>query len=347
MTSLERVLTAIGQQEGDRVPYFLLLTMHGAKELGMSIEEYFSKAENVCKGQVKLREKYGHDCYYSFFYAPVEVEAFGGEVVYSEDGPPNSGTPVVTRDNISSLTAPDVTTSKPLQKVFEATRMLKEQAGDEVPIIGVVMSPFSLPVMQMGFENYLDLIYNEREKFEQLMKVNEEFCVNWANAQLEAGATAICYFDPVSSTTIIPRDLYLETGYEVAKRTIGQIKGPTATHFASGKMLPIMGDVAQTGTAVVGVSTFEDLTELKTAADKKLTLLGNLNAIEMRRWSPEETEAYVKEAIRKGAKGGGFILAENHGEIPFQIEEETLLAIRDAVQKWGQYPLDWIDEEDA
>jgi uroporphyrinogen decarboxylase len=67
MTSLERVLTTLGQKEPDRVPYFLLLTMHGAKELNLSIEEYFSKAENVFEGQVRLREKYGHDCYYSFF----------------------------------------------------------------------------------------------------------------------------------------------------------------------------------------------------------------------------------------------------------------------------------------
>jgi len=34
MTSLERVLTTLGHNEPDRVPLFLLLTMHGAKELG-------------------------------------------------------------------------------------------------------------------------------------------------------------------------------------------------------------------------------------------------------------------------------------------------------------------------
>ena len=67
MTSLERVLTTIGQKEPDRVPYFLLLTMHGAKELKISIKDYFSKGENVYEGQVKLREKFGHDCYYTFF----------------------------------------------------------------------------------------------------------------------------------------------------------------------------------------------------------------------------------------------------------------------------------------
>jgi uroporphyrinogen decarboxylase len=340
MTSMQRVLTTIGQNEPDRVPYFLLLSLHGAKELNMSIEEYFSDAKNVFEGQIKLREKYGHDCYYSFFYTPIEIEAFGACVIYSHDGPPNAGAPFLTKEMINDLKAPVVKDSEVLSKVLKATALLKEVAKDEVPIIGVVVSPFSLPVMQMGFDNYIELIYNDRELFWKLMEINIKFCVDFSNAQIESGATAITYFDPISSTTIIPKELYLETGFEVAKRTISQIKGATATHFASGNCLSLMPYLPDTGTAVVGVSVFEDLSELKKAADKKLTLLGNLNAIEMRNWSVEQTKQYVKEAIQKGAKGGGFILGENHGEIPWQVEEETLLAIKDAVREYGTYPME-------
>jgi hypothetical protein len=91
MTSMQRVLTTLGHREPDRVPFFLLLSLHGAKELGVSIKAYFSKPENVVEGQMRLLKKYRHDCVYGFFYAPVEIEAFGGEVVFSDDGPPNSG----------------------------------------------------------------------------------------------------------------------------------------------------------------------------------------------------------------------------------------------------------------
>ncbi len=44
MSSIDRVFTALGHSEPDRVPVFLSLTMHGAKELGLSIQEYFSSA---------------------------------------------------------------------------------------------------------------------------------------------------------------------------------------------------------------------------------------------------------------------------------------------------------------
>lgn len=343
MTSMERVLTSLSHKEPDRLPLFLLTTMHGAKELGLSIKDYFSKAENVAEGQIRLRNKYKTDCLYPFFYAPIEVEAFGGEVIYSEDGPPNSGFPVINDiELINKMEAPDVNESKVLHKVLKSIEILKEKVSNTVPIIAVSISPFSLPVMQLGFDKYLEIIHFRKDLYDKLMQINIEFCTNWANSQLKAGATAICYFDPVSSSTIIPRDLYNKTGFEVAKRTISAINGPTATHFASGNCLPILDLVAQTGTAVVGVSANENLAEIKNACKNKLTVLGNLNGIEMRHWTKEQCFDIVKNTIKDAAVGGGFILADNHGEIPFQVSDEVLGNITEAVNIYGQYPINII-----
>ncbi|MBI4296225.1 MAG: uroporphyrinogen decarboxylase family protein [Chloroflexi bacterium] len=344
ITSIERVMTAIGQKEPDRIPWFLFPTMHGAKELGLSIKEYFSRAENVVEGQLRLRAKYHHDCACSFFYGPVDVEAWGGEVIFREDGPPNSGMPFIRKsEDIKRLEPPKVKETACLTKVLKATQLLKEAVTD-APIIGVVMSPFSVPVMQMGFDRYIELIYEQPDLFAHLMKVNEEFCVDWANAQLEAGATAICYFDPVASPTIVPREVYLKTGFQVAKRTLSRIKGPTATHLASGICLPVVDDVANTGTLLIGVSARESLSEIKRACRGKLTIVGNLNGIEMRRWTAQQAEAEVKKAIARAGAGGGFILSDNHGEIPWQVPDDVLMAISEAVQKWGRYPLDWVED---
>jgi uroporphyrinogen decarboxylase len=177
---------------------------------------------------------------------------------------------------------------------------------------------------------------------EQLRRLNEEFCVAWANAQLDAGAGAIAYADPVSSPSIIPREMYLKTGFLVARRTIARIRGAVATSFASARCLPIINDVVLTGSIGVGVSAMEDLAEVKDACRGKLTVMGNLNAIEMRRWTAAEAQAKVREAIAKAGVGGGFVLTDNHGEIPWQVPDDVLFAIADAVREWGQYPLDWV-----
>jgi len=74
--------------------------------------------------------------------------------------------------------------------MLRAPRILRERAGAEVPIIGVVMSPFSLPAMQLCFDRSIDLIYEDPESFTRRMSLNEEHCVPWANAQLEGGVSS-------------------------------------------------------------------------------------------------------------------------------------------------------------
>ena len=340
MNSMERVMTAIGHQEPDRVPLFHLLSCYGAKELGVSIREYFAKPEYVAEGQLRMREKYGHDCFYTFFYAPIEVEAFGGEVVFIEDGPPNSGEPFIESfEQIRTIEIPKIQESRLLVRVLEATSALKQAVGSTVPIIGVVMSPFSLPVMQMGFEKYLELLHFRPDEFRQLMQLNEEFCVAWANAQLAAGATAICYFDPLASPTMIEREKYLATGHKVAQQTIRRIQGATATHLASGIGLPVVDDIVQTGSAVLGFSTEDDVGMMKAKTKNKICLLGNLNGIDMVNWDAGKTREEVKKLMQTAAPGGGFILSDNHGEIPWQVPEDVLLEIAEAVREYGVYPM--------
>lgn len=344
MTSLERVLTTLGHREPDRVPYFLPLTTHGARELGLGIREYFSKPAAVIEGQSRMQAKYGHDCLYPFHYAALETEAWGGETIFYDDGPPNAGEPILKRpEDILRLTVPEIAACPGLLRVLETIRGLKARHGDRLPIAGVVMSPFSLPVMQMGFEAYLRVLLERPELLARLLAVNEEFCVAWANAQLSAGAHLVVYFDPVSSPTILPRETQGAVGIAVAKRTLARIHGPAAIHYASGRSLAIADQLPATGAVAVGVSAWEDLATVKAAFRGRMTVVGNLNAIEMRRWSPRQTAAAVQAALAKAGPGGGFILCDNHGEIPWQVPEETLLAIGEAVAKWGAYPLRWID----
>ncbi len=106
-----------------------------------------------------------------------------------------------------------------------------------------------------------------------------------------------------------------------------------------------MDDLAATGTAVVGVSSLEDLAELKQGAAGRVTLLGNLNGVEMHRWTVHQAEQKVKRAIAKAGPGGGFLLGDNHGEIPWQVSDKVLMAISEAVRRWGRYPLTWIDQD--
>ena len=338
MTSMERVLTALAHKEPDRVPLSLMLTIHGAKELGLGIREYYSKAEYVVEGQLRMLKKYRHDCVNPFCAIAMAMEAFGGEVIWFEDGTPNSGEPVIkTEKDILSLQVPKIEETS-LVSMLHIIQLLKEKVGDAVPIIGGIVSPFSLPVMQMGFAAYIELMHEQPELFHRLMEVNQAFCVAWANAQVQAGATVVCYYDGLLSPTITAPGVHLETGFRIARNTFARINSPAIIHMATAATLPVIDKVVAAGAVMIGVSFIDDLAELKAACQGRLAIMGNLNGIKMRRWTPEQVKKNVKEAIATAAPGGGFILADN-GEIPWQVSEETLMAISDAVHTWGNYPV--------
>ena len=48
---MQRVLTALAHREGDRVPFVHCLSFYGARELGLSIQEYFESAENAAEAR--------------------------------------------------------------------------------------------------------------------------------------------------------------------------------------------------------------------------------------------------------------------------------------------------------
>ena len=120
---------------------------------------------------------------------------------------------------------------------------------------------------------------------------------------------------------------------------------PVRDQLRVGRILPIVEDIARTCTVAVGASAMEDLAATKDLCRGRLAVMGNLNAIEMRCWTPAVAEKKVKEAIAKAGPGGGFVLTDNHGEIPWQVPDEVLVAIADAVRRWGAYPLIWVEDD--
>jgi uroporphyrinogen decarboxylase len=314
--------------------------MYGAKELGLSIQSYFSSAENVVEGQMRMRARYGHDAFNASLYGAIEVEAWGGEVAFRDDGPPNAGEPFIRHlDDVAKLVPPRVEDAPCLRKALAVIAGLAAKVGDEVPILGSVVSPFSMPVMQLGFERYLEVLFDRPDVLAALLRVNEAFCVDWANAQLAAGATTIGYACPMSSTTMVPAETSRTVGIPVFRRVLSRVRGSMAMSLASGRCLPVLPDLVESGAAALLVSAEEDLAELKAICRGRLSLMGNLNGLAMRRWSAADAEAAVRACILEAGPGGGFVLSDNHGEVPFQVPSETLMAIGDAVRRHGVYPL--------
>ncbi|WP_457558447.1 uroporphyrinogen decarboxylase family protein [Candidatus Harpocratesius sp.] len=340
MDSMERIFAAVQYHDLDRIPFILNLTHHGAKILNLSIKEYYSKSEYMIKGQKRLWKRYKDDAVIGISYFASEFKAWGGEVKFFSDGPPNSMRPFLSNlDSIFSIEPPQIDEIPEFNETLKTIQGLHEYFGDSVPVIGGILSPFSFPIMQMGFNKYIELLYQDPSIFDELMKKNILYSTNWANRQIEAGATMIIYFDPMSSPFIIPKSKFVETGYQIAKKILPKIKAPIIYHFASSRCQELLSELLQLPISGIGISNQDNIKDSLKIVDKKVALIGNLSGINLVHTSPEQIIEELKTLLSLISPGKGFIVSDHHGEIPYFVSDEILTTISHFFHHSAKYPL--------
>jgi uroporphyrinogen decarboxylase len=339
MTALERVTAVLQHEEPDCVPACPILLMQGAAELDMGLEEYFSQGDHIAEGQLRLWEKFGHDFVFGFPHITEDITAFGAPLKYFRNGPPSPGGMAIhSYDDVFDLTVPDPESSPVLAETLRAIELLARQVKGEVPILGACIAPFSLPSMLMGTEPWMELLFVEEqsvrdEVLPHLLDIMIEFVVAWANAQLAAGADAIVLADGMSSAAVLDRQLFLELALPVVKATVPRIRG-AVIHEGVGDLQPMLDLLLGTGVVGVILTSNDDLTTAKAEVGEQLTLIGNLNNIEMRRWSADDMRRRAEAALSQAAPGSGFILSAQGPEIPLGVPDDVIHAMVQAAHSW-------------
>ncbi len=340
MTSLERVLAVLSHQVPDRVPVCPVLLMQGAAEVGLELKEYFANGEHLARGQLALLEKYGHDCVIGVPHVVQDTTAFGCGLLYFRSGPPSVDRMAIkSYAEIESLGVPDPLAQPLLQETLRALRLLAGKVKGRVPILGAAIAPFSLPSMLMGTEKWMDLFFmgqEGRQWMQAILRITIPFVVSWANAQLEAGADAIVLADGMASAAVITEEEFLAYALPVVQATIRQIHGPVI-YEGVGSLEPFIVHMPKTGAVGVILDCHDDIAASKSRVAGQLAILGNLNNIEMRRWTPQQMEDAVRKALAAGMPGGGYILGTQGPEIPLGVSDEVIRAMVESVRREGQY----------
>lgn len=332
VSSAERLDTALSFRPPDRVPFFLPAHLQAARRLGLGVRECLETPEHVVAAQLLLRDWLGHDVVSAAVPAAFELEPWGGSVEFVDNGPPVAGPPPMEPDDIPTLEPPSLSDSPRLLGALRAIEMLRARVGDAVPVMGSIVSPFSLPLIQLGFERYLEVLVERPAEFQRLMEVNAAFCLEWATAQVNAGATMIAYYDPMSSPTCVPVDTARELGLPIARRLLPFIGAPFAVHFASGHSIPLLDDLVALGATAVGIGAQEDVAVALERSRRRIGIVGNLNGVAMCGWSPADARAAAAH-LRAAGAGGGLIVADCHGEIPYPVQDDILSTIAETIRQ--------------
>lgn len=349
MNSIQRVLAAVTFGKGeygapDRVPVLPVPLMQGALVHECSPAQYFqSDADALATAQIRINEMFDGipDGVAGFPNVIEDISGFGVALKYDYPNSSPTASRMLIREfaEIDALRCPNPQDSADLSKTLEVISLLKQRIGSEKLVIGACIAPFSLPSMLMGTSKWMRLLYTPElfeRHFDHIIDVCTRFVVRWAQLQLQAGAHIVVLADGMASATMLPRDRFQMWALPVIRDVIAKIDGIVA-YEAVGHAEPLIDLLATCGAAALLVGESDDLRECKRAADGRVALVGNVNNMKMRRWSPSRIELAAKSALAKAMDGYGFILGNQGPEIPFDTDVAGIGALIHAVEKYGRY----------
>lgn len=340
-TGMDRLVAAINGEESDRIPVFCNLLDQGARELGMSIKEYYSRGEYVAEGQLRMREKYGYDNLWSLFYVGKEAQLLGcRKIIYAADGPPNIGEMVIkTYDDIGKLKVPDDITGHPaFEETLKCLKILRAEAGGKYPICAYLTASLTLPAILMGMEKWLELLLvGPVDVRDELLAKCSDFFQKQMKAYRDAGANVLIYSNPFGSTDFIHMRLFREVSMPWMERDLKPAGTQGVVYYCgSSKFNNVIDQVIERlGISVFYLSPLDDIAEGKKIIAGRGLCCGVINDIKLMDWSKEEIRQEVKRMIDQGKPGGRFLFGTL--VMPYNIPEENIVTMLEAAYEYGKY----------
>ncbi|MEI6559493.1 MAG: uroporphyrinogen decarboxylase family protein [Rhodospirillaceae bacterium] len=339
ITGWDRLTAAAAGRTCDRIPVFCNLLDQGAREMGVSLRDYYGDPACVAEAQLRLREKYGHDNLWSLFYVGKEAEFFGcREILFAEDGPPNVAELVIrNNDDIGRLEVPEDIAGHPaFAPVAECLRLLRREAGGRYPICAYVTAATCLPVLLMEMEGWLELLLAGPAVLrDQLLAKCEVFVVRQAAALRAAGADLLLYSNPFGSLDTVPERVLRERVLPSMRRELAPLGTAGMIYYCGGARLGRVIETAVEGLGFTSLyfSPLDDLAAAKRAVAGRALTCGVIDDIKMVHWSEDEVRREVARIIAAGAPGGRFLFGTM--VMPLAIPEANIRAMMEAACRFG------------
>ncbi len=334
MDSKDRVQAALQGEFADRRPCTVMLSLYGARLTDCPLEQYYTDPYAYARGQAKALETFGPDILFAPFFCAGEGEAFGAELEFFDDQPPNLRRPAITSaQDISRLSAPDVDAHPTLAYVRQALREIASAHGKRVTIAAVVLNPLDLPLMIMGIENWLQIVLFDQDGTRRMLDLTMPFFNEYANALLADGADVLVIPTSFLSPVIVTPEIAEGVTRPVLQEAFASVQGPIIVHHAGGSFIKFLALGVELPNVVGFVLGHQD--DLGLARDivgPNLALLGGLDAPNIGQVLPRQVQARCTELLQDRRDDPRFILATGGPDVAFDTPRENIAAIRQAVE---------------
>lgn len=348
LTSAERVMRVLRNEEPDRIPHFEWIIDHRVREAicpGSSLEEFTVRMglDAILTGPDFKKEPIGPARYRNEW--GVVCEKTTEEHAFPIEGP------IRTLDDLRNYTPPDPHAPG---RYDSLKRMVDRYKGKLA--IGVHLNDvFSIPRYLAGFERLLMALIDDPDLVRGLVDLSVEINLEMAREVARCGADFIFTGDDYASAErpFMSPNSFREFFYPGLKRVITGFKeqGLPVIKHTDGRILPLIDMILDSGIdcldpidPIAGL----DIGHMKQTYGHRVALKGNVDCAHTLTFGTEqEVVEETKAVIRKAAQGGGLILSSSNS-IHSAVKPGNYLAMWNTVRMYGKYPIrldSWGDSD--
>ena len=307
MNAKERVMAVINHQKPDRMPCFganSTVTYEQMEKVGAYWPEGHVDAETMAKQALAAYTVLGLDAVRVPFCQTFEAVALGcirkpGKVRELEGFPGIEHPPPYKLDDTPKF--PDDFLSRGyIPQLLKAVEILKKEVGDEVPVVGGIIGPFTIVGSLLDSVPLLKATFKTPDKIPPFLEVAEKAGTMLAKALIDAGADIISCEDMTASPELIDPKTYREFELQYQRRQFEAIPVPTILHIC-GNVDPIVEWMGQTGANILSLEPKASAQLARQKCGSDIILMGGVDtATTLYMKDPETVKQGCEESIEDG-----------------------------------------------
>lgn len=325
MNSKQRFLARIQGEPVDRPPNFDLFTTYAAHYIGQPLSSYYLDYRILAEANLALLEAFHVDVVQVISDPFREAADFGAEVLFPPDALPYCTQPLlVDPGSLLTLKPPDPYNGRRMSDRLMAVRYLKEQVGDEVPVMGWVEGPLTeASILRGGTELLVDL--TERPEWvHELLEVTTSVAIQFAKLQTAMGAEIIGLGEVIFPA--YSPEVYRQFALPYEQRIFQAVHelGALGRLHAGGSAGFLLTDILESGADIIDVDSTVNLEQAARLSGQTTALCGNLDALKV--FLNGNPELVYRETQLALTRGGPRCLSAASSEILDGTPEENLQA---------------------
>ena len=331
MTSKERCLAAINGKPADRVPVFPLLMFLAADRAGITYREYATNATALADAQLLVRERFGIDAITACSDAFRVSADLGGDMIFPDDRPPHLAGPVIRGEaDLARIGRPDpARRGSRMADRCEGVRIIADAARDCL-VLGWVDMPFAEACSVCGVSEFMLLMADQPRLAHAVLDRLADIVIDFALAQLEAGAAMIGAGDAAAS--LISPAMYREFALPRERRVCDAVHaaGGLVKLHVCGNTSALIPDMIRSGADLFNVDHMVDFAHARDAYSAAgRCFKGNINPVDLLQSTPDTIRRRSRELARLAA-GTRYMLSAGC-EIPAAVTDEVFRAFCEGV----------------